>query len=96
MTFQIPMNLVLLKNISIVGIHWGAYTRNEQDRIPEVWAALLQLVREGRLRPVVFEQIYQGLESLPKGLKALGNRETWGKAVLRIRPEDDNKRQTKL
>lgn len=24
--FQIPMNLVLLKNISIVGLHWGAYT----------------------------------------------------------------------
>jgi len=93
---KIPMNLVLLKNISIVGIHWGAYTRNEQERIPEVWAALLQLVREGRLRPVVFEQIYQGLESLPKGLKALANRETWGKAVLRIRSEDAHGRQAKL
>ena len=22
---QLPLNLVLLKNISIVGIHWGAY-----------------------------------------------------------------------
>lgn len=22
---QLPMNLVLLKNISIVGVHWGAY-----------------------------------------------------------------------
>jgi hypothetical protein len=25
-TEQLPLNLVLLKNISIVGIHWGAYT----------------------------------------------------------------------
>jgi len=23
---QLPMNLVLLKNISVVGLHWGAYT----------------------------------------------------------------------
>lgn len=25
-TAQLALNLVLLKNISIVGIHWGAYT----------------------------------------------------------------------
>jgi hypothetical protein len=23
---QLPLNLVLLKNISVVGIHWGAYS----------------------------------------------------------------------
>jgi D-arabinose 1-dehydrogenase-like Zn-dependent alcohol dehydrogenase len=23
---KIPANLILLKNISIVGVHWGAYT----------------------------------------------------------------------
>jgi NADPH2:quinone reductase len=23
---QLPLNLVLLKNVSVVGIHWGAYT----------------------------------------------------------------------
>lgn len=56
---QIPMNLVLLKNISIVGVHWGAYTRNQPEHIPEVWAALLQLIREGQLRPVVFEKVYE-------------------------------------
>lgn len=56
---KIPMNLVLLKNISIVGIHWGAYTRNEPERIPEVWAAILQLIREGTLRPVIFEKVYE-------------------------------------
>lgn len=23
--FQVPTNLVLLKNVSVVGLHWGAY-----------------------------------------------------------------------
>lgn len=53
------MNLVLLKNISLVGVHWGAYTKNEPERIPEVWAALLQLLREGQLRPVIFDKVYE-------------------------------------
>jgi len=92
---KIPMNLVLLKNISIVGVHWGAYTKNEKEKIPEIWAALLQLLREGQLRPVVFSEVYQGLESLPKGLKALGSRQTWGKAVLQVKKEE-NDRSSKL
>lgn len=83
---KIPMNLVLLKNISLVGVHWvgdgllagsalqelttpcrdlllpcvqGAYTKNEKEKIPEVWAALLQLLREGLLRPVIFDRVYK-------------------------------------
>ena len=24
---QLPLNLVLLKNIAVLGIHWGAYSR---------------------------------------------------------------------
>ena len=41
---QLPLNLVLLKNIAITGIHWGAYAKNEPQRIPEVWKDLLQFV----------------------------------------------------
>lgn len=35
------MNLVLLKNISLVGIHWGAYTTKESSRLPVVWKDIL-------------------------------------------------------
>jgi NADPH2:quinone reductase len=31
--------------------------------------------------------VYEGLEALPEGLRALGARETWGKAVLTIKKE---------
>lgn len=27
-SFQLPLNLVLLKNVAVVGIHWGAYSGN--------------------------------------------------------------------
>ena len=87
-------------------MHWGAYTRNEAEKIPEVWAALLELLREGKLRPVIFKDVYRlvefsvqqrglslivcccsGLEALPGGLKDLGSRKTWGKAVLQIKSD---------
>ncbi|KAK8931842.1 Quinone oxidoreductase-like protein 2 [Metarhizium anisopliae] len=33
---KVAMNKVLLKNISLVGIHWGAYSINERETIPVV------------------------------------------------------------
>ncbi|GAA94181.1 uncharacterized protein L969DRAFT_618571 [Mixia osmundae IAM 14324] len=91
---KIPMNLVLLKNISLVGVHWGAYSKNEQGKIPEVWSALLELIRQGKLRPAVYDKQFVGLESVTAGLKALTNRETWGKAVVTVR--QSKKQDSKL
>jgi NADPH2:quinone reductase len=38
--------------------------------------------------PIIYPQIYYGLESVADGLKAIENRETWGKAVLRIKHQE--------
>ncbi|KAG5651873.1 hypothetical protein H0H81_007093 [Sphagnurus paluster] len=87
---KVPMNLVLLKNISLVGLHWGAYSKFEQDRIPVVWKALLELFASGKAKPVTYSQIYS-LEKLSEGLAALERRETWGKAIARVRDENTAK-----
>ncbi len=36
------LNLVLLKNISIVGLFWGEYLKKDVDRPPEVWKDILE------------------------------------------------------
>ncbi|KIL00708.1 hypothetical protein PAXRUDRAFT_644899 [Paxillus rubicundulus Ve08.2h10] len=84
---KLPMNLVLLKNISIMGVHWGLYTSKEPSRIPVVWEELLALFASGRVKPVTYSTVYS-LESAMSGLGALERRETWGKAVVRVRDED--------
>ena len=43
-TPQVPTNLILLKNISIIGIYWGAYTTREPSHVPVVWEELLSSV----------------------------------------------------
>ncbi|CAO1636344.1 unnamed protein product [Parajaminaea phylloscopi] len=85
---KIPANLILLKNCSVTGLFWGAYSKNELDKIPEAWNSLLELFAQKKIKPTVFEKIYQGLESLPEGLKDLAERKTWGKAVVRVRSEN--------
>ena len=92
---KVPTNLVLLKNVSIVGLHWGAYTQKEISRVPVVWKEILEMFASGRVRPVTFTEIYS-LEKLVDGLDALEKRSTWGKAVARIREEETSAAKPKL
>ena len=77
---SVAANRILLKNISIVGLHWGAYARYEPGRVPETFEALFRLYAEKRIRPVIFETY--PLERVPEALAALGSRKTWGKVVV--------------
>lgn len=81
---KIATNRILLKNISVVGIHWGAYAKFEPKKIEEVWRELLKLMEnKKKIRPTNFtDKVYRGLEDVPKALEALGGRETWGKVVV--------------
>jgi NADPH:quinone reductase len=77
---EVKVNRVLLKNISIVGLHWGAYALNEPERIPETFAALFQLYEQGAIKPVIFKSF--ALDQVPAALAALGARQTYGKVVI--------------
>ncbi|KAK0529090.1 hypothetical protein OC834_000453 [Tilletia horrida] len=84
---KVPANLLLLKNCAVTGVHWGRYIREEPDKAFETWGALLDWFGSGEIKPVIFDPIYEGLESVPRALGDLAQRKTWGKAVVRIRKE---------
>ncbi|KAI8373771.1 alcohol dehydrogenase [Blakeslea trispora] len=83
---KIPTNRLLLKNISAVGLHWGAYTKNEPERIPEVWKALFDLFESGKIKPALYDKIYS-FEEIPEGLKAINDRASYAKVVARFGSE---------
>ncbi|KAJ7497326.1 hypothetical protein FB451DRAFT_1211012 [Mycena latifolia] len=86
---KVPMNLVLLKNISLVGIFWGGYQVREPGHMPSVYKAFIDLLASGRIPPpgpVVYKKVYS-LDSLADGLGALENRQTWGKVIIRVKDE---------
>lgn len=76
---EIRANRILLKNISVVGLHWGAYAINEPERIPETFDSLFKLYEAGKINPVVYKSY--PMEKLPEALAELGSRKTFGKAV---------------
>lgn len=77
---EVKANRILLKNVSVVGLHWGAYAIHEPARIPETMNALFRLYDEGKIRPVIFRTY--PLERISDALVALGGRKTWGKVIV--------------
>lgn len=80
---QIPelrLNRVLLKHISVVGLHFGPMREHEPHTVQEGFAALGSFYREGKLAPIVSKTF--PLEQVAEALEALGSRKTVGKIVL--------------
>lgn len=73
-------NHVLVKNYSVVGLHWGLYSERAPELIPECTKQLLALYEQGRIKPYVSRRL--PLAQAREGLAALASRQTTGKLVL--------------
>jgi NADPH:quinone reductase len=80
---QIPsaaLNHALIKNYSIVGLHWGLYQTKEPQAIGECHRQLTKLVADGAIRPLVSERL--GLQEVPGVLHRLAQGDTVGRVVF--------------
>jgi NADPH2:quinone reductase len=76
----IQANRVLLKNISIVGVHWGQYVNDHPEFLAHTQEVLAAMYLSGEIHPVVCRTA--PLEEAPAALRALALRQVLGKAVL--------------
>jgi NADPH2:quinone reductase len=77
---QAALNHVLVKNYSVIGLHWGLYRSRKPQVIAECHEALLPLVSAGAIRPLVGEQ--HGLSEVPAALQRLADGATVGRVVM--------------
>ena len=77
---QIPANILMVKNISAIGVHWGSYRRHDPARLAESFSALLAWFTEGKLKPLV-SATYAMADAIA-ALAALKARKVTGKLVL--------------
>jgi NADPH2:quinone reductase len=77
---EVKLNRVLLKNISVTGLHWGAHAVHEPARVGETFRALFALYAGGKIRPVVFGRY--PLAEVSTALEALGSRKSYGKVIV--------------
>ena len=80
---QIPQaraNHVLVKNYSVVGLHWGLYNERRPELIEECTERLLELYAQGRIAPHVSRRL--PLEKAAEALTDVAAGRTTGKTVL--------------
>jgi NADPH2:quinone reductase len=77
---EAPANHLLVKNYSVVGLHWGLYRKMDPARIGMVHQELTKLVESGAVDPLVGESL--PLDQAPQALAKLADRSTVGKVVL--------------
>ena len=89
---KVASNRILLKNVSVVGLHWGMYATMEPETVEKVWDGLFDLMENGKFKGTCYtDEEFVGLERVPAALKALGGRESWGKVVVKIPQEGQSK-----
>ena len=73
-------NHILVKNYSVVGLHWGAYRHNNPAKIERGWNELIELCGTGMLKPVIAGRYH--MEQVADAMEFLASRKAIGKVVL--------------
>ena len=76
-----PTNHLLVKNYSVVGLHWGLYNKKIPELIAETHDTLIRLYVDGQIDPLIFETV--PFEEVPQKLELLSTRKTYGKLVTK-------------
>lgn len=79
----VKVNRLLLNNIDVVGVGWGAFFSRRMEFLQEQWAELLPLVESGALNPPI-GAVYP-LERAGEAIAELEERRATGKVLLKVR-----------
>jgi NADPH:quinone reductase len=79
----VKVNRLLLNNISVLGVGWGAFWLGEPGYVAEQWRELLPLLEWGALEPVVGSTY--DLADAAAAITELDERRATGKVLLRVR-----------
>src|SRR5690606_40270646 len=65
------LNHVLIKNYSLLGLHWGLYQQRAPEHVPACHGRLTALADTGLIKPLVSERL--GLDGLASGARPLAD-----------------------
>ena len=77
-----PTNHILLKNYSVVGVHWGASVGRNPEPSEQARQEIFALLESGQLDPPVFPPF--AFNDVPTALNDIYHRRTWGKAIVEL------------
>ena len=77
---RIPANILLVKNIDVIGYYWGAYATHGLHLLRESFADLARMYMAGKLKPLVGATY--PLEDAAEALAHLADRRAIGKTII--------------
>jgi NADPH:quinone reductase len=80
---EVKVNRLLLNNIDVRGVGWGAYAMTRQDFMQQQWAELVPMIDSGVVKPPIGATY--ALEDFGRALVDMDERRTLGKSVVRLR-----------
>ena len=80
---EVKVNRLLLNNIDVRGVGWGAFAMMRPGYMQEQWQALLPMIESGAVKPPI-GRVYE-LEEFGQALVDMDERRTLGKSVVRVR-----------
>lgn len=79
---DLPANHMLLKNYSVVGVHWGASLGRDPESLNRQMASVLELAGTGEVDPLIYPPYPFG--EVGQAVQDLADRKTWGKVVVHV------------
>ena len=79
---QIPANILLVKNITVIGYYWGGYTVFAPEKLTQSFAALFEIYKSGALKPHISHTL--PLIQANEALALLKSRKSTGKVVVTL------------
>ena len=77
---QAPANILLVKNIDVIGFYWGSYQARKPQLLRDSYTKLFQWYKEGKLKPHTSAQM--DLKDVTVAMELLRQRKSTGKVVL--------------
>ena len=77
---QVPANILLVKNIDLIGFYWGGYLKFRPDLLSDSLAELLGWLADGRLKPHISHVL--PLDQAEKALDLMRSHASTGKVVI--------------
>ena len=78
---QIPANILLVKNITVIGFYWGGYLKFNPTALTDSLAELMEWQAQGRLKPHISHIL--PLSEAADALALLRTRKSTGKVVVK-------------
>ncbi len=80
---EVKVNRLLLNNVDVRGVGWGAYAMMRPGYMQQQWAALLPMLESGVVKPPIGATY--DLDDVARALVDMDQRRTLGKSIVRVR-----------